>query len=419
MTPDQLSSLSSEEQAVLLNGPALAPPQGVIPNFENPPNRDAAAQAVNCLGLVISSAVLLLRAYARLCCMKRIQIEDFLALAAYGTYLGCVYCSYDVLDISGLFVHQWDVRLGDLPAILKAFHVGSNLCAVTLLLIKTAILLEWQRVFVPRGVKNAFFWTCNIVLCIHVLYHSAWILSENLSCSPYHKIWDKLSPGGHCINLKAIYLPAAAINLVTDIVIFILPQKVIWDLQLPKKNRLGVSLIFTIGLVACISAAFRLAETVKFYWAEDTVYTFAGMYLAVLGEMTCLFLVFCVPALPIAFRDKTPFAGLLKSVKTWSRLSTKRSNSINSSWPGEHSPVWDGSSSYRKSSDQGMILMQYPSAGGRTTEITGGRPKEGTGLDLGIMRTTQFTAEISTAEDLGHRGSRVGFDTSRGPWDKV
>ncbi|KAI1339863.1 hypothetical protein F5Y15DRAFT_71834 [Xylariaceae sp. FL0016] len=407
MSLDEISSLTQQQQSALLEGPALQPPLGVVPDFDSPPNRNDLAQATNALCLIATSVVVLIRAYAKLACVKKVEIEDFLALVALSTYVGCIYCSYSMLEVSGLFVHQWNVRLMDLSTILYNLHVGSNLCAVSILTIKSAILLEWCRIFVPRGTRNWFLWSCYIVLFLHALYHVAWIISENLSCTPYKKIWDKTIAEGHCINTKATFVPASAVNVVANIVILALPHKAIWDLQTTTRNKLGISMVFMIGFFACLSSCGRLVETVKFYRSEDTAYTFSGMYLWALAEMTCLFFVFCVPVSPIVFKQLQPVSRLTASFRSWTGLtgSGKRSTtpSPQSSWPRNRPGPWeDPWSVFSKSDENRIILMKFPSTEERMTEVTARQSVSVPQPGSGILRTTHFTAEITTIGEGVH-----------------
>lgn len=73
---DRVSYLSHFERAESLDGPALAPLPGVVSNFENPPNNNPLAYATLAISLVFSSLFLLARAYSKIFCMKRVQIED-------------------------------------------------------------------------------------------------------------------------------------------------------------------------------------------------------------------------------------------------------------------------------------------------------------------------------------------------------
>lgn len=71
-----LSNLTQEQRQDILNGPALPPPPGVVPNFESPHNSDHIAIAVNVVSLMITILVVYLRAYAKIFCVKKLRLED-------------------------------------------------------------------------------------------------------------------------------------------------------------------------------------------------------------------------------------------------------------------------------------------------------------------------------------------------------
>lgn len=68
-------------QELIYNGPALAPPAGVTPNFKNPPNRNGEALAVVTLCLVCSTVVALGRAYSRIFISKKVELQDCMLMS--------------------------------------------------------------------------------------------------------------------------------------------------------------------------------------------------------------------------------------------------------------------------------------------------------------------------------------------------
>lgn len=52
---------------------------------------------------------------------------------------------------------------------------------------------------------------------------------------------------GSCSGPLQICVTIAGINGVTDIVIYLIPIAIIWNLQLSKEKKLGVIIIFTLG----------------------------------------------------------------------------------------------------------------------------------------------------------------------------
>jgi hypothetical protein len=65
-----------EEIEAILNGPALPPPNGTVPNFDNPPNNNPAGYAGLTIMLVIATMAIIFRFVARMSKTIRLQIED-------------------------------------------------------------------------------------------------------------------------------------------------------------------------------------------------------------------------------------------------------------------------------------------------------------------------------------------------------
>lgn len=217
----------------------------------------------------------------------------------------------------------------------------------TIMLIKAAILLEWVRIFVPAGTRNSFYYTCHILLWINVLFYVAIIIAVNLACTPYQQNWDK-SLRGHCIRTDLANMSSAIINFVFDLIIPILPQRGIWRLHMSRQKKLGVSLVFAIGFMfvflqsfssdvgytlvyvltpplfsACLTAGFRVGITIRAVTTTPyTTYSYSQLSLCCLAEMTCGFLVLCIPTAPRAFHTLKA-TKMISTLKSWTRSSVE------------------------------------------------------------------------------------------------
>lgn len=169
-----------------------------------------------------------------------------------------------ITTATGVFVHQWDMRGRDMKSYLEvslfstsskeliritlqAIFIGMVCWIAGILLVKVSILMEWSRTFAPAPTHNAFSRSCRFLVFLTVLFYLSIIIALLLSCSPVQRIWDKTVPG-RCINLKHINLTAAIVNLLLNVIILLLPQKVIWGLQMSRAQRTGLSMMFAVGL---------------------------------------------------------------------------------------------------------------------------------------------------------------------------
>ncbi|KAI1738411.1 hypothetical protein F4680DRAFT_450163 [Xylaria scruposa] len=309
MSLDQIHSLPPAQQQAILNGPAPAPPAGVVPTLDHPPNDNVLCLIIMTILLVIATLAFILAVYAKLFYIKKFYVEDFFASAGFALYVALECCVFSLIAQFGLFVHQWNVRVKDLAGILYLVHVGSELYATCLVLMKSAILLEWLRIFVPRVTRGVFYWICHILLWTNVVFYAVILISANLSCMPFARLWDKTVPGNcSANNNKAYGVAKASYNFISDFLIFLLPQRIIWRLHLKTKKKIRIAFIFAIGISACTAAAYRLYASVKFLEETDKTYIIGDVALGAAAEAMCAIVIFYVPALPKAFKNvRNPF----------------------------------------------------------------------------------------------------------------
>lgn len=244
-----IASLTPDQQHALLSGPALTPPPGVISQFDDPPNKTALGA-----GLIIACAsvcilVVAVRIYAKAFCARKLDVEDYLALAALGCYAGFLYFSYQILHMAGLYVHQWDVRLMHLTNIIFEVNNTYIVYGNVIMFLKAGILFQYIHLFAPvPSIHRTFRRICYATIIANVLFYVACTIVENFSCAPREKIWNKLVPG-HCINNPALIMSSGILNLVSDVLVFALPQRMVWGLRVNWRKRVGVAMVFGVGVL--------------------------------------------------------------------------------------------------------------------------------------------------------------------------
>ncbi|PYH89516.1 hypothetical protein BO71DRAFT_434746, partial [Aspergillus ellipticus CBS 707.79] len=241
--------MSPEELAALLAAPALAAPDGVTPNFDNPPNRNSYAWGITTVCTIIATSCLCLRSYVRLWLDRKIRVEDVFAICAYGAYWGTAYAGYEMIKTPGYYVHEWNLTNGDLIQPLWLILVYGCCYSAVLPLIKTAILIDWCRVFVLVDRTKSLFWCgCMAIVALQCVWGILCIILLNMQCRPHRAIWEFYLPS-KCYSLPDVMLCSASVQVVSDISMFVLPQRLIWGLQMSWHKKLGVSIIFGAGIL--------------------------------------------------------------------------------------------------------------------------------------------------------------------------
>ncbi|KAG8157419.1 hypothetical protein KVR01_012803 [Diaporthe batatas] len=281
-----------------LDGPAIEPPDGVTPNFEIQNRHHAVGYFVLIFCAILSTLAVILRLASRYH-IGRFHIEDVFFIMGYGIFAGYLYPIYEVSIWPGVQVHQWDIKLRDISRVNWMIHLGSINYGMSILFVKLAILLDWLRIFVPLGQKNKMYWMFHALIWGNIIYYVSGTFLEIFRCWPRQKIWDPLFEGGSCpIDIAANNFASALINLASDIAILLLPQWIIWKLHVSKSKRIGISLLFVIGIFATGAGVARLVYLLQLLDSDDEWYWISSVALWGVGEITAGLLITGIPGIP-------------------------------------------------------------------------------------------------------------------------
>ncbi|KAJ8130819.1 hypothetical protein O1611_g2804 [Lasiodiplodia mahajangana] len=125
---------------------------------------------------------------------------------------------------------------------------GANTC------VKTSILSLYTVIF---PVKN-FRLICYTLMGITVVYFISVVVEAFAICKPVAFSWDKTIEGGTCPGQSAAFLGAGVMNLALDLIIWIIPMPMLFNLQLSMPKKLGVASMFSLGAVICIISLLRV-----------------------------------------------------------------------------------------------------------------------------------------------------------------
>ena len=131
--------------------------------------------------------------------------------------------------------------------ILQQLRIGLIIYGLANFTIKLTILLVFLRVF-SLGKNHSTFWIYHSLIWLNFFFYLIVTFLIIFSCQPIKKTW-KPWIHGKCLNSPDIIIAIASVNSLSDFSILVLPQKVIWNLQMSFKRRIGVSSIFLVGLL--------------------------------------------------------------------------------------------------------------------------------------------------------------------------
>ncbi|ORY14092.1 hypothetical protein BCR34DRAFT_599501 [Clohesyomyces aquaticus] len=298
-----------------LDNPAALPPPGVVANFTNPPNEAVLGYSIIIICIVIVTFFAWFRFAIKLFIVRTLHFEDYLIPFAWLAAMGHYAVSLVVFDFAPV-IHTWDITLRTLSTWLFYFRLTAVLYNFSILLIKLSILIQVQRVFVPRGPQTKTFYLICSLIVTNLLFYVALIFAIIFNCSPMEKGW-KPWVEGTCLSITGIAIAQAIFNLISDLLILFITQKVIWEIvRVKRSERIGLSVVFCAGIIPCGFSAMCLYYNYREKHSADLTYAAALMSMACYGEIASGMFVLFLPVLPRFFKHlkmKPLFPSLFRS----------------------------------------------------------------------------------------------------------
>ncbi|KAK2001667.1 CFEM domain-containing protein [Colletotrichum falcatum] len=163
----------------------------------------------------------------------------------------------------------WALSSEQITRFMHGFFVFEIIYTLSISTLKASFLFFYIRVF--SMVSRTFtivLWTTqafNIAFCV------AFMIANLAQCQPFSnawEAWDGKHPG-HCINIYAMFVSHAAVNIALDIWLLILPTtRVLW-LNMRKREKAEIMFIFGLGAFIPAVSALRLKVLVSLEGFRD------------------------------------------------------------------------------------------------------------------------------------------------------
>ncbi|MCJ1249518.1 hypothetical protein MMC30_006744 [Trapelia coarctata] len=176
---------------------------------------------------------------------------------------------------------------------------------------KMAILVLYLRIFITKPYIISC-WTLAGLLIAN------WIgttVAGFCICFPFEFLWNRSIPGGHCIDINAWYRWSSLMNIITDVIMLVLPLPVIWKIQSSRKVKIGLTITFAMGSLGLITAIIRFAGFFGANAAEDETWTASKLIILSVMESGVYLIAACLPTYrPLAklIRRDASFSSLRK-----------------------------------------------------------------------------------------------------------
>lgn len=124
-------------------------------------------------------------------------------------------------------------------------------------------------------------------------------------CMPVNAMWD-ISLNGHCIDMNAFNYFNSGFMLATDLVLYAMPTIFTWNLHLRRPQKVGVNVLFALGLLVLAASAARIYSVHAQAENPDFTYIFAATMICAVIENHLAIIVACAPSIKVILLLKFP-----------------------------------------------------------------------------------------------------------------
>ncbi|KAK3326991.1 hypothetical protein B0T19DRAFT_420540 [Cercophora scortea] len=210
--------------------------------------------------LVGASLVFLaLRLYCKYARHRRIHADDYFAIAAWFALLGSSIATNMAIDL-GYGKHVWQIPFAKLNDMFLIGQISVTLAICSQAWSKTSFAITLLKISDGiHGKTRIFIWFA--VVSMNLLFGMAamffWI-----DCTPLEKAWRPFIKGT-CWSPNVIItygIFTSAYSGILDLVLAIIPWKIIMNLQMHTREKFGVALAMSMGVFAAASAFIKCSS---------------------------------------------------------------------------------------------------------------------------------------------------------------
>ncbi|KAJ0142906.1 hypothetical protein CTA2_1346, partial [Colletotrichum tanaceti] len=267
-----------------------------------------------------------LRLYARWTTMQRFESDDlimifcgllFIVFVTLGQLAGSVAFGEDI----------WMVEPEELTFGLKIFFIDESFYLACLGLTKISVLFFYLRIFPNKSFRRATYAAMTYI----GLSTTIMLFMQIFQCIPFSFNWDgwkgDFGPH-HCLNINMLAFVAGGLSISHDIIILFLPVPLLWHLNMGLRSKIGIFIMFSLGIFILITSCVRLQYIALFTRSLNPTWDFTDPLIWSGIEVSVSMIVVCLPATRVLWKRSLPRC--FSSVATLEFSPPKRESSTSS-----------------------------------------------------------------------------------------
>ncbi|ETI21969.1 hypothetical protein G647_06039 [Cladophialophora carrionii CBS 160.54] len=246
---------------------------------------------VNIALVAVAVVMVVARFWTRIVINNMLGLDDWCVLTALLIAITMTGLFYGETK-NGFGLHRVDVDQEHFLQAWKYFLACQVLYKAAALFAKLSMLFLYLRIFSSRNFRMAAY--AVMFICVGTAIGT--ILPTIFACHPIEKAWIPTVPG-RCIWTPGIWYASSSINIATDVMIIVLPIAQIRSLKLPKAQKIGLAVLFSLGFFIIATCAVRIATLAPAATAKDSTYYQAQNNLWLGIEVNTSIICTCIPPL--------------------------------------------------------------------------------------------------------------------------
>lgn len=228
--------------------------------------------------------------------------------------------------IGGFFFHYgigkdiWYFPLEHLRSFFLLIYIEGFCYALATGFVKIVLLAFYLKVF-PNQVFRRATWA---MIWLITSWTTGLTLVALFQCKPVSFAWQRwdLQHNGRCINYSAFVLTQAALNLLFDLIILVMPMPTLYRLNTNTRKKIQIMVMFSLGFVIVVVSTLRIRALTFALDTQNPSYTACGPILWSNIEVYVSIICACLPATKRFLQNLlSPWLG--PKVDGWTRKASR------------------------------------------------------------------------------------------------